>query len=155
MPTTQSAIERLAEYLREVRFSSKPVEVSPLAFSVNVSDLTEKAKQTLRLAENWSYIFKIVKGRPNANSQHIDDKYQLNPMLSPKWDLPVSVRGDVRLSKALAEAIFGDVSNDAFKLILQEATASLKAPGFGKRKADQRSTDQQKLVLDFGDQNEI
>ncbi|MFT0472331.1 hypothetical protein ACMSI6_00010 [Pseudomonas antarctica] len=155
VPSTQNAVERLAEYLREVRFSSKPVEVSPLAFSVNVSDLTEKAKQTLRLAENWSYIFKIVKGRPNANSQHIDDKYQLNPMLSPKWDLPMSVRGDVRLTKTLAEAIFGDVSNDAFKQILQEATASLKAPGFGKRKADQRSSDQQKLSLDFGGQNEI
>jgi len=155
VPSTQNAVERLAEYLREVRFSSKPVEVSPLAFSVNVSDLTEKAKQTLRLAENWSYIFKIVKGRPNANSQHIDDKYQLNPMLSPKWDLPVSVRGDVRLSKALAEAIFGDVSNDTFKLVLQEATASLKAPGFGKKKADQRSTGQQKLALDFGGQDEI
>ncbi|MCX2896390.1 hypothetical protein [Pseudomonas mandelii] len=155
VPSTQNAVERLAEYLREVRFSSKPVEVSPLAFSVDVSDLTEKAKQTLRLAENWSYIFKIVKGRPNANSQHIDDKYQLNPMLSPKWDLPVSVRGDVRLSKTLAEAIFGELSNDEFKVVLQEATASLKAPGFGKKRANSNAIEQQKLMLDFGGSNEV
>ncbi|MGA6108479.1 hypothetical protein [Pseudomonas solani] len=134
VPNVQRAVERLAEYLREVRFSSKPVEVSPLAFSLNASELSDRAKYILKRAENWSYIFRNPRGRPSANSQRMDEKFQLNPMLSPRWDLPVSVRGDVRLSTKIAEAIFGDVSNEAFQIELSEATAGMKAPSFAKSK---------------------
>ncbi|PKG96306.1 hypothetical protein CXF92_00465 [Pseudomonas sp. Choline-3u-10] len=134
VPNVQRAVERLAEYLREVRFSSKPVEVSPLAFSLNASELSDRAKYILKRAENWSYIFRNPRGRPSANSQRLDEKFQLNPMLSPRWDLPVSVRGDVRLSTKVAEAIFGDVSSDAFQVELSEATAGMKAPAFAKSK---------------------
>jgi hypothetical protein len=155
VPDTQLAVERLAEFLREVRFSSKPVEVSPLAFSVDHATLSEQSKITLKLAENWSYIFKIPRGRPNANSQHLDEKFQLNPMLASKWDLPISVRGDVRISASLADAIFGRASNEVFKLELQNSTASLKAPSFGKGKSAMDSNSQPTLVLDFGPSDEI
>jgi hypothetical protein len=150
VPDTQLAVERLAEFLREVRFSSKPVEVSPLAFSVDNATLSEQSRRTLKLAENWSYIFKIPRGRPNANSQHLDDKFQLNPMLASKWDLPISVRGDVRINETLADAIFGNVDNEKFKLELQNSTASLKAPIFGKNKSVSDVNSQPTLAFDFG-----
>lgn len=149
VPNVQLAVKRLAEYLREVRFSSKPVEVSPLAFSLDVSALSEAAKYNLKRAENWSYIFRHPKGRPNANSQRVDDKFQLNPMLSPRWDLPVSVRGDVRLTSAVAEAIFGEASAQDFESELAEAASGLKAPGFGKVK------ESKSMTFDFGADHEV
>ncbi|MBD9399095.1 hypothetical protein [Pseudomonas sp. PDM11] len=162
VPNVQLAVERLAEYLREVRFSSKPVEVSPLAFSLNASELSDKARYILKRAENWSYIFRNPRGRPSANSQRMDDKFQLNPMLSPRWDLPVSVRGDVRLSAKVAEAIFGDVSNEAFQVELSEATAGMKAPAFAKSKplivekpAETSHETSTNLTLDFGADHEL
>jgi hypothetical protein len=162
VPNVQRAVERLAEYLREVRFSSKPVEVSPLAFSLNTSELSEKAKYILKRAENWSYIFRNPRGRPSANSQRMDEKFQLNPMLSPRWDLPVSVRGDVRLSTKVAEAIFGNASNEAFQVELSEATAGMKAPSFAKSKppALEKPTEpphesSKNLMFDFGADNEL
>lgn len=149
VPNVQLSVKRLAEYLREVRFSSKPVEVSPLAFSLDISALSEVAKYNLKRAENWSYIFRHPKGRPNANSQRVDDKFQLNPMLSPRWDLPVSVRGDVRLTAAVAEAIFGESSTQDFDRELAKATSGLKAPGFGKIK------ESISMNFDFGADHEV
>ncbi|WP_282384008.1 MULTISPECIES: hypothetical protein [unclassified Pseudomonas] len=161
VPNVQRAVERLAEYLREVRFSSKPVEVSPLAFSLDVSKLSEAAKYNLKRAENWSYIFRHPKGRPNANSKRVDEKYQLNPMLSPKWDLPVSVRGDVRLPHSVAEAIFGTLDSSGFQKELNEATLGMKAPNFGKSRAQLNRPHMEELFtngtlsLNFGDDDAI
>lgn len=161
VPSVQRAVERLAEYLREVRFSSKPVEVSPLAFSLDVSKLSETAKYNLKRAENWSYIFRHPKGRPNANSKRVDEKYQLNPMLSPKWDLPVSVRGDVRLPHGVAEAIFGTLDSSDFQKELNEATSGMKAPNFGKsrvqltRQHTEVASTNKTLSLNFGDDDAI
>ncbi|MNP21935.1 hypothetical protein D3C76_1145750 [compost metagenome] len=120
-----------------------------MAFSLDVSGLSEAAKYNLKRAENWSYIFRHPKGRPNANSQRVDDKFQLNPMLSPRWDLPVSVRGDVRLTSAVAEAIFGDCSTQDFDKELAEATSGLKAPSFGKYK------ESKSMTFDFGADHEV
>ncbi|EOA05242.1 hypothetical protein HFRIS_008871 [Herbaspirillum frisingense GSF30] len=156
VPKVKASIDRLAEFLREVRFASKPVESSPLAFSLNVSLLSPEAADVLRQSENWSYILRIPKGRPHANSQRVHDKYQLNPAFSPKWDLPIARRGDVRLNADLAEAIFGFKPDADFRMVMDSVTASLKAPKFGK-KIDERSRDKEDrnktLELGFGDDN--
>lgn len=136
VPIIRGAIGRLAEFLREVRFSSKPVECSPLAFSLNEDTLTDDARECLRLSENWSFIFCISRGRPNKNSMRIDEKYQLNPMLSPRWDLPIGRRGDVPLSSDLANSIFDNNASDRFPEQRDVSATSLKAPYFGQtRKA--------------------
>ena len=140
VPDAQFAIDRLAQYFRELRYSSKPVESSPLAFSVNANTISKEARSCLKSAENWSYIFRIQRGRPNANSEHMDDKYQLNPMLSPKWDLPISRRGDVRLSTDLANAIFSAEPDFDFGTFLELATRSLKAPQFGRGAGQRRKS---------------
>lgn len=106
----------------------------PLAFSVNEELLSETARTRLRQAENWSYIFEISGGRPNANSQRVDAKYQLNPMLSPKWALPIGVRGDVRLSKSIANVIFSDNTDDAYTRIKDEYIDGLNAPYFNRNR---------------------
>jgi hypothetical protein len=133
VPDIRQCIGRLAEFLRAVRFASKPVEVSPLAFSTDAAALTQTAKRNLELAENWSFLFRDNRGRPNKNSNQIDPKYQLNPMLSPKWELPIAVRGDVWLPPRLAIAIFDSAESGSFKERMEEVVSRYMAPEFGKK----------------------
>lgn len=82
-------------------------------------------------------------------------------MLSPKWDLPVSVRGDVRLPHSVAEAIFGTLDSSGFQKELNEATLGMKAPNFGKSRAQLNRPHMEELFtngtlsLNFGDDDAI
>lgn len=151
VPEVRNVVARLAEYLREARFAAKPVEPSPLAFSIDESSLSEGARARLMQAENWSYVFRIGKGRPNANTQRVDAKYQLNPMLSPKWDLPIYVRGDVRLSPAVANAIFGEGDYDNFKEVTGSRVSAMNPPSFREAKSQRADTQQTMLPFDLGE----
>lgn len=150
VPRIKESIGMLCEYLREVRYSSKPVEASPLTFSINETKLSAKSKLRLQQAENWSYIFQIDKGRPNANSQRVDAKYQLNPMLSPKWDLPISRRGDVRLSDGIADAIFGETPAK-YGDMKKSYIVGLNAPKFGRSQTSNHNA----LELKFDNDDEL
>ncbi|MBN3129918.1 hypothetical protein H4F63_21260 [Pectobacterium brasiliense] len=100
------AIDRLAAILRTARFAMNIPEVSPLAFSFSNDDLSNGSKKILQDALNFSLLFEITDGRADRNSEKIIRKVQLNPMLSPKWSLPVSRRGDISLNKELLAAVF-------------------------------------------------
>lgn len=113
------AISRLAAILRTARFSMNIPEVSPLAFSFYDGDLTVPAKEILQNALNYSLIFEMTDGRPDRNSQKLNRKIQLNPLLSPKWSLPISRRGDIGLNKELLLSIFDPKNNDEFTLLLK------------------------------------
>src|SRR5437870_13188279 len=52
----QTAIHRLANLFREIRFSDKPAECSLSTFSTNSAEVSEKARGVLELAENWSLL---------------------------------------------------------------------------------------------------
>lgn len=102
----REATARLATLLRTARYAFNIPEVSPLAFSFANEDLTPEAKRVLHCALNYSLIFELADGRPDRNSQKVHRKIQLNPLLSPKWGLPISVRGDIRLNKDMLKCIF-------------------------------------------------
>lgn len=113
-----AAISRLASILRTARFSMNIPEVSPLAFSFSDGDLTQTARQTLQNALNYSLIFEMNEGRPDRNSQKLNRKIHLNPLLSPKWALPISRRGDINLNKELLSAVFDNQHNEDFDILL-------------------------------------
>lgn len=102
----RDAVNRLALILRTARYALNIPEVSPLAVSFYDGDLTDNAKQTLNSALNYSLIFEINEGRPDRNSQRLNRKIQLNPLLSPRWGLPVGRRGDISLGRELVNAVF-------------------------------------------------
>ncbi len=114
-----AAISRLASILRTARFSINIPEVSPLAFSFSADDLTHTAKKVLQDALNYSLVFEMTDGRPDRNSQKINRKIQLNPLLSPKWSLPISRRGDISLNKELLSAVFDAQGSDDFDMLLK------------------------------------
>lgn len=102
----REAVTRLALVLRTARYSLNIPEVSPLVVSFYDGDLTLEARQTLHSALNYSFVFEINVGRPDRNSEKLNRKIQLNPLLSPRWDLPISRRGDIGLNSDLLNAIF-------------------------------------------------
>ena len=119
---------RLAELLRAARYALNIPEVSPLAVSFSDADLSIEAKKTLDSALNYSFIYEISDGRPDRNNQRLNRKIQLNPLLSPRWGLPIAVRGDIGLSKELVNSIFDSQRQDDFNLLLKRLSARWNSP---------------------------
>jgi hypothetical protein len=113
------ATGRLAAVLRTARYSLKIPEVSPLAVSFSDDDLTHNSNVTVALAKHYSFLFDIPGGRPDRNSERLNRKLQLNPMMAPKWGLPLGRRGDLKLSKSLLNSIFDPDHQKDFEKILR------------------------------------
>lgn len=116
----KNAITRLSELLRAARYALNIPEVSPIAVSFSEFGLTPKAKEVLQSALNYSFVFEISEGRPDRNNQKINRKLQLNPLLSPRWGLPIYRRGDLGLSKEIASSIFDPDAGEDFELMLKK-----------------------------------
>jgi hypothetical protein len=115
----REATNRLATVLRTARYALSIPEVSPLAVSFDDSDVVGDSRNVLRSALNFSFLFEINEGRPDRNSQRLNRKIQLNPLLSPRWGLPISRRGDISLSRELVNAIFDPALDKDFDLLLK------------------------------------
>ncbi|MGB1762331.1 hypothetical protein [Alloalcanivorax xenomutans] len=116
----RKAIDRLAEVLRTARYALNIPEVSPLAVSFSESDLSEAAARNLQNAINYSFVFEVTDGRADRNSDRVNRKIQLNPLLSPKWKLPIYRRGDISLNKILLCAIFDTQKGEEFDVLIKE-----------------------------------
>lgn len=118
----RDAVRRLGEFLRTARFSLRIPEVSPLAVSFSDDDLSSNAREVLNAALNYSLIYEVSDGRPDRNTKAINRKIQLNPMLSPRWGLPVVRRGDISLNRDLLDAIFIEGNSEVFDNLLKAAS---------------------------------
>lgn len=73
-------------------------------------------------------------------------KFQLNNMLSARWDLPLGRRGAVGLDARQFNAIF-DVSKRAeFETVLSDWRDRMTAPNFGRSRARDNSKPQHSLL---------
>lgn len=115
----REAVTKLALTLRTARFALSIPEVSPLAVSFSIEELKDDARVILNSALNYSLLFEVPNGRPDRNSQKVLKKAQLNPLLSPKWGLSISRRGDLSLGKELCSAIFGAGRTSEFDILLK------------------------------------
>ena len=135
----RDAVSRLATLLRTARFALNIPEVSPLAVSFADENLSSSARQTLQSALNYSLLFDIGDGRPDRNSDRLNRKVQLNPLLSPRWGLPISMRGDISLSSQLANSIFAPSSANEFELLMRGLEGKWNQPfSQSARSAQQR-----------------
>jgi hypothetical protein len=115
----RKATERLAVVLRTARYSLNIPEVSPLAVSFSSADLSGSSRRVLDSALNYSLVFEVYEGRPDRNNDNLRIKIQLNPLLSPKWGLPIGRRGDLSLNTHLANCIFDPDMNSEFDAALR------------------------------------
>ncbi len=130
----QNSISRLATLFREIRFSDKPTECSLSTFSTDISKVSLEAKRTIIMAEKWSLLIKISRGQRDRNTKRVDVKYQLNPMLSPQWDLPVYRRGAIALTTEEANALFDQKHSKKFEKLKRIRIERMTAPLFGKKR---------------------
>ncbi|MFK4049007.1 ORC-CDC6 family AAA ATPase [Acinetobacter venetianus] len=124
----QIVVDRLASLLRTARFALNIPEVSPLTVSFIDDDLSKNARLAIQSALNYSFIFETSTGRPDRNSERINRKIYLNPILSPKWDLPIGRRGDLSLSTELVNAIFDIDKSIEFKVLLMRLDTKWNNP---------------------------
>ena len=129
----RDGISRLARLFREVRYSDKPSECSLCSFSADLSSCSNQARRMIGLAENWSLLIKVAGGQRDRNSLRVDEKYQLNAMLSPLWDLPVARRGTLPLSPREVNAIFDTNFTGEFESVVEERISRMTAPAFGTK----------------------
>ena len=134
---TEVAVRRLGSLFRSMRYSERPVEPSCVAFETNRQELSGNALRTLDSAIESSLILKVPTGRRDKNTGVLHPKYQINPMLSPLFDLPLGRRGAARFSPSLLNAMFDpSVDERSFAREKQKMLARLRAP-FGRERTEQ------------------
>jgi hypothetical protein len=126
----QNALRRLAELFRDIRFADKPAECSLSTFSTNLAGITSRSRALLDLSEKWSLLIRVRNGQKDRNTNRVDAKYQVNSMLAPLWDLPISRRGAVALNTDEVDSIFDPVHVDEFTKLKRRRIARMTAPQF-------------------------
>jgi hypothetical protein len=129
----RSGMTRLGELLRDLRFSDKPSECTLSTFSVDLGSATPETRRIVAEAERWSMLIEARDGQHERNTGRVDAKYQVHPMLAPRWDLPLASRGAVGLSGDEGAAIFDEARTGAFAAVRDERLQRMTAPFFGKR----------------------
>lgn len=124
----RDSIGRLAELFRSCLFTNKPVEVSLAGFSFDPAGISPRAQEIIKLAETWSLLVEITKGEKNRSSERIDNKYVLNKMLSPLWQLPVARRGTIVLTSDEVNSIFDPEYSHLFEDLLRKRLEKMNAP---------------------------
>jgi hypothetical protein len=129
-PEARHAVQSLAELFSGVRFSLKPAECSLGTFTIGSNEGSDNARAVLRYAQNWSYLIEIRGvGSDRNNREAVDDKYQLSPMLAPRWDVSEHRRGAIRLSEKLFNAIFDPTYRSQFDSLLAQRLSGMQSPG--------------------------
>jgi hypothetical protein len=137
-PEARSAVQALAELFSGIRYSLKPAECAVGTFTVAHGGGTEKARTVLSYAQNWSYLIQIKGiGSDRNNANAVDDKYQLSPMLAPRWEVSERRRGAIRLSDSLFNAIFDPTKRDSLSALARERLSAMQNPGNPKGQTNQ------------------
>src|SRR6266540_141960 len=123
----QASVERLARFFHQLRYSDKPVESALTTFSFGEAAVSERARRTIRHAHDTSLLLRVISGAKDRNAEGVVAKYQLNPMLCPRFDLPLSRRGTIAFSVDEVESIFG-IKPESFDAVLGERLVRMNAP---------------------------
>ena len=149
--TVIGGIARLCEYFREAQFSDKPVEKTLISFAYYVPEAPDYINTYIDDALARSLLIEDKNGKKAKNDPgKILRKININPMLSPKWDLPVTVGGTAEINCQDLEAIFC-TSNDDWKTKRTLLTQSLNIPFSVKKpvkKTNKPKHQQGKLTFD-------
>src|SRR5581483_98133 len=117
------------------RFSDKPSECSCTSFSCDLSRVSEEAQRIIDIAQKWSLLI-AVSDRRDRGGERIDEQFQLNPMLAPRWDLAAYRRGVLGLTPEECNAIFDEAKQGEFRRMLQARESRMNAPSFGMKGVD-------------------
>lgn len=121
------SIDRLGDYLRDLRFSEVPPQCSISIFSLDEAQLSLQARENLEILVRYSYLIRSV-DRRKKNSHDQLHVYTLNSILLPKWELALAKRGNVQLTAKDAEYIFNPVKPKDYDAHFNSKLAKYKYP---------------------------
>ena len=130
--SVHDAIHRLGELLRRLRFTDKLVECSLTSFSADLTACSPRTREIVDLASRWALLVRVDRGQKERNTGLVEAKFQLNRMLSPRWELPIARRGALRLGADEMNAIFDPGQADAFSDVVRQRLDRMRPP-FGRR----------------------
>lgn len=134
------AVQALAEFFASVRFSLKPAECQLSTFTVGVDVGSDAAREVLEHAENWSYLIRISTGAVDRNDSAIlNEKFQLSPMLAPRWGVSEFRRGAIALNEDVFDALFNSAEVDGANTLIRKRLASMREP-FRRDEVSQQGT---------------
>ena len=122
------AIHRLGEFMRKLRFADKLVECSLSSFSADLTACTPRARELVELARLWALLVRVEIGQKERNSGLVEEKFQLNRMLAPIWNLPIARRGVVRLSTDEINAVFDPEVSSTFNGVVERRLQRMTPP---------------------------
>lgn len=124
-----NSLKNLTDYLRLYRFCNKPTETSVMSFSFRCEDISQNVRESVDLLVKHSFILKSEKGRKEKSGIGIEEeKYLLNKILSPLWNLPISMRGTPMLTNDLMSAIFDFSKKSSFNKLYADKKVEINAP---------------------------
>lgn len=134
----KDCIDRLCDYLRELRFSDIPPECSISTFSIDSRVIPDNINEILNYLEHYSYIIKVNKRRDkNSNSRNIT--YQINGLLAKEWELSLSRRGIVNINSSSFSTIIAPLNDKAYEDLKKEILKKYNTP-FNSKKDNNNPT---------------
>jgi hypothetical protein len=131
------AARRIGNYLQSIRFTDLPPQCSINIFSIDVTELSEEARDVFETLVKYSYIIQTSRRR-EKNTDNRGCTYQLNTILLPKWELALAKRGQVDISKTEAEVLLLNKSTSLnFDELMREKLRQYNYP-FGKQESEQQ-----------------
>lgn len=123
------AIRRLGSFMRSVRESDKPSEVSITSFSTDLQGVDPSVPVLVQTCVDYRLLVEIPFGRTARNNGSIHRKFQIHPMLAPLFGLSTGRRGDLSLKSTEMAAIFDTrVDDNEFSRIIQSRLDNMQAP---------------------------
>ncbi|WP_281227588.1 hypothetical protein [Flavobacterium aquiphilum] len=123
----KDSIDRLCDYLRELRFSDIPPECSISTFSIKSKFIPAEISKIIDFLEQYSYIIEVGERRDkNTHSRY--STYQINGLLAVEWELSISRRGIVDLNSKEMKSIFFPDSENEFRAMLYSEKNKYNAP---------------------------
>jgi hypothetical protein len=123
----QQGVDRLASLLKRLRFSDKPVESSLTTFSTVLSETSHETQSGVRHAADVAMLIEVLGGQKDKNATGVVAKFQLNPMLCPRYDLPLARRGAIALNPGEVDAIFCG-TREEFEAVARVREERMTAP---------------------------
>lgn len=101
------AVNEICSFFREARQSPKPSEKTMISFSYVTSEVSEEINKLVDIAVYHSLLIENrTHKRKNRNTSKLERQLRIHPMLSPKWELSLTVGGTTSFSSDDMNALF-------------------------------------------------
>ncbi|MDK2047855.1 MULTISPECIES: hypothetical protein [Aliarcobacter] len=100
------AVKELCDFFRKARQSFKPSEKTLISFAYNTNEVSREVNNLIDMAVEHSLLLESSQQRRDNSTSELKRQLRIHPLLSIKWELPISVGGTPVFTKDEVEALF-------------------------------------------------